>query len=106
MTVVLLFPGTATFRSHRCTVVDYNANLLSTPTIRSASIDPRGAIAATALRVAQPIPSIMGLCFLMRGWRPGTGDFETWIATGAPNMANPSSQPITNITVQARYERP
>ena len=41
--------------------------------------------------------------FLMRGYRPGTSDFETWIAVGAPNSTNPSGQPIVDVTVQAKW---
>jgi len=41
--------------------------------------------------------------YLMRGWRSGTADYETWIAVGAPNSSNPSGQPITDITIQASW---
>lgn len=41
--------------------------------------------------------------YLMRGWRPGTSDFETWIATDFPNTNNPSGQPIINITIQSKW---
>jgi len=48
-------------------------------------------------------PGADGPYYLMRGWRPGTSDYETWIAVGAPNSSNPSGQPITNITIQASW---
>jgi len=41
--------------------------------------------------------------FLMRGYRPGSGDFETWVAVGSPNSDNPSGLPIVDVTVQARW---
>ena len=72
----------------------------TTPSVGAASgsCDPAGA--TTPLVVPEVVSTLR---FLMRAYRPGSDDFETWIAVGVPNNENPSGQPIENLTVQASW---
>ena len=41
--------------------------------------------------------------YRMRGYRPGTSDYESWVALGAPNTTNPSLETIQDVTVVAKW---
>jgi hypothetical protein len=80
-------------------MADYTGALRDDGFERSASVaSPLAAVLHT-----QVIPAPGAMQYLMRGWRPGTADYETWIAVGAPNTSNPSGQPIVGITIQASW---
>ena len=79
-------------------MADFDAVILE-PEILAATPDP---IPAVILQGSQGATS--PTIYLMRGWRPGTSDYETWKAVGAPNTSNPSGDPIIDITVQASWK--